>query len=46
VTEKIYAKLRIAPRVKAQIRKGNNVIKPEWIFESIKRQRPIPLLKE
>lgn len=35
-----------APRVKAQIRKGVSVIKPQWIFESIKRHRPIPLLKE
>jgi DNA ligase-4 len=32
--------------VKAQIRKGVSVIKPQWIFESIKRKRPIPLLKE
>ncbi|BEI97354.1 hypothetical protein CcaverHIS631_0209430 [Cutaneotrichosporon cavernicola] len=34
------------PRVKAQIRKGISVVKPQWIFESIKRQRPIPLLKD
>ncbi|KLT43549.1 ATP-dependent DNA ligase [Cutaneotrichosporon oleaginosum] len=34
------------PRVTAQIRKGISVVKPQWILESIKRKRPIPLLKE
>jgi DNA ligase-4 len=34
------------PLVKAQIRKGVSIIKPEWILESIKRKKPLPLLKE
>jgi len=32
--------------VKAQMRKGVSVIKPDWLFESIKRRRSIPLIKE
>ncbi|WVR03601.1 hypothetical protein IAU60_000593 [Kwoniella sp. DSM 27419] len=35
-----------SPLVRAQIRKGVTVIKPEWIFASIERRRPLPLLKE
>ncbi|OXC65372.1 DNA ligase 4 [Cryptococcus neoformans] len=34
------------PLVRAQIRHGVNVIKPEWIFESIARRTALPLLKE
>jgi DNA ligase-4 len=36
----------IDPHVKAQIRKGVSVIKPDWIFESIKRKKALPLIKE
>lgn len=35
-----------SPLVRAQIRHGVNVIKPEWIFESIARRKALPLLKE
>ncbi|RSH81465.1 DNA ligase (ATP) [Saitozyma podzolica] len=35
-----------SPLVKAQIRKGVSIIKPEWIFASIERRRPIPLIEE
>ncbi|GFZ52023.1 DNA ligase 4 [Saitozyma sp. JCM 24511] len=38
--------LRVGPLVKAQIRKGVSIIKPEWIFASIERRRPIPLIEE
>ncbi|WWD08963.1 hypothetical protein V865_007078 [Kwoniella europaea PYCC6329] len=34
------------PLVRAQIRKGVTVIKPKWIFESIERRRPLPMLEE
>ncbi|WWC58136.1 uncharacterized protein I303_100671 [Kwoniella dejecticola CBS 10117] len=34
------------PLVRAQIRKGVSVIKPEWIFASIERGNPLPLIKE
>ncbi|WVQ80875.1 hypothetical protein IAT38_002982 [Cryptococcus sp. DSM 104549] len=34
------------PHVRAQIRKGVTVIKPEWVFESIKREEALPLIKD
>ncbi|WVW81787.1 hypothetical protein I302_103784 [Kwoniella bestiolae CBS 10118] len=34
------------PLVRAQIRKGVSVIKPQWIMKSIERRRPLPLIKE
>ncbi|OCF31187.1 DNA ligase 4 [Kwoniella heveanensis BCC8398] len=34
------------PLVRAQIRKGVSVLKPDWIFESIRRRRPLPMLKD
>ncbi|WWC66828.1 uncharacterized protein I206_100735 [Kwoniella pini CBS 10737] len=34
------------PLVRAQIRKGLSVVKPEWIFASIERGHSIPLIKE
>lgn len=34
------------PLVRAQIRHGVNVIKPEWVFESIARRTALPFLKE
>lgn len=42
----LSAELTAAPRVKAQIKKGNSIIKPSWIHESIKRNRLLPLFKE
>jgi len=33
------------PRCRAQVRKGLSLVKPEWIYESIKRKRKLPLLK-
>ncbi|WVQ76196.1 hypothetical protein IAR50_005859 [Cryptococcus sp. DSM 104548] len=35
-----------SPSVRAQIRKGVDVIKPEWIFQCIKRDYILPLIKE
>ena len=32
--------------VRAQIKKGVSVIKPDWIYESIDRARQLPLIKE
>lgn len=32
--------------VRAQIKKDVSVIKPAWLLKSIKRRRPLPLLKE
>ncbi|WRT63833.1 uncharacterized protein IL334_000758 [Kwoniella shivajii] len=34
-----------SPLVRAQIRKGVSILKPEWIIESIERRRPLPLIK-
>lgn len=36
----------VDPKVRAEIRKGVSIIKPEWILESIKRGKPLPLIKE
>ncbi|WWD22515.1 hypothetical protein CI109_107008 [Kwoniella shandongensis] len=35
-----------SPLVRAQKNKGVSVIKPEWIYESIERRRPLPLIKD
>ncbi|ODN88085.1 hypothetical protein L198_06844 [Cryptococcus wingfieldii CBS 7118] len=35
-----------SPSVRAQIRKGVDVIKPEWLFQCIKRDYILPLIKE
>jgi hypothetical protein len=36
----------VGPLVKAQIRKGVSVIRPEWVIASLERRRPLPLIKE
>ncbi|KAK4686832.1 DNA ligase 4, partial [Tremellales sp. Uapishka_1] len=35
-----------SPLVKAQMRKKVSIIKPEWLIESIKRRKPLPLIKD
>lgn len=42
--DRIAAKI-LDPRCRAQVRKGLSLVKPEWIYESIKRKRKLPLLK-
>jgi DNA ligase-4 len=32
--------------VQGQIRKGLTILRPEWLVESIKRERMLPLIKE
>lgn len=32
--------------IRAQIKKGVSIIKPEWIYESIHRGRKLPLIRE
>lgn len=34
------------PQVKGQIKKGLSILRPEWLIESIKRERMLPLIKE
>jgi DNA ligase-4 len=38
-------KLMVDPRCRAQVRKGLSLVKPQWIYESIKRKRKLPLLE-
>lgn len=34
------------PLVRAQTRKDVSVVRPEWLFASIERERALPLIKE
>ncbi|KAJ9102382.1 hypothetical protein QFC21_002782 [Naganishia friedmannii] len=42
----VISSIDTVPTVKGQIKKGVNIVKPEWIIESIKRGKMLPFTKE